>query len=679
MVWKTTSDVGYYVWVAQQLNKMSTPWSHNFMINAPTGVPFWSPATTVNGIYWLILWVLTRVLAPIVAVNLILLAGWILSGVSAFIMAKWLGARYSAAIVSGISLEMLPWVREKLIVHPLYVFWFVPIFVMLAALKFLRETSFKNLVILASCVCMTFFVDLYWFWFTFDLVVVVLLVNAVHCGKSWMRWAMWQRISSIASITAFPILVYKFYGLVQQRTLSSISWERPLEISSPEFINIFQGSINRFFTTPPEHLFVKSNFLLGLAREDIVNYAGISLVLLSLVAIWGMGKQSTYYRRGVFTTWAAAVVFAILTLPTSYTVLGLNLGKSVDILRIVNPGVRVFSRTGMISQAMLCVLAGVGVSKIATYVRWRRTAVLVLLILISADLNPLARRLSNADYVSYTHIREELSQSANPVVLEIWPALNRWYFPRYYIDSPNTFTWLEYNNRSSEVRLQASLGIENFYRYLISRDVTHVLIPRDSDNVRNYWAKWSHIGAIDLEFDSKYFDEVASADGDVPATLFKLQQRIQGDYCRQCQPYQVEWSGVRYGFVGMNRSAQDLQSYYEDGARISWAHGGESPSFKISSSDAGKRSFNVSISMVPAFGPMAPPQIVSIQTKESMKVVKLSVGIQTEVNLTVSSGEVVSFRTFLPCVVPSTIEPGNTDQRQLCFGVTNFSVSEVVS
>ena len=55
MAKKTFSDVGHYVWVAQQLERMKFPWSHNFMINAPDGVAFWNPAAFVNGAYWMVL------------------------------------------------------------------------------------------------------------------------------------------------------------------------------------------------------------------------------------------------------------------------------------------------------------------------------------------------------------------------------------------------------------------------------------------------------------------------------------------------------------------------------------------------------------------------------------------------------------------------------------------------
>ena len=60
MVKKTTSDVGHYVWVAQQLNEMQFPWYRNMAIGAPNGVQFWSPASMVNGVYWVALWILTR-------------------------------------------------------------------------------------------------------------------------------------------------------------------------------------------------------------------------------------------------------------------------------------------------------------------------------------------------------------------------------------------------------------------------------------------------------------------------------------------------------------------------------------------------------------------------------------------------------------------------------------------
>jgi hypothetical protein len=675
MVRKTTSDVGHYVWVAQQLNEMKFPWSRNMLIGAPNGVPFWSPASIVNGLYWIVLWLLTRIVPPIVSVNLTLLIGWILSGVCAYALARKIGANYVGAIAAGISLQMLPWFREKLLAHPLYIFWCVPIIVLILAINFVKQPEFKNLVFLVFFLILSFFIDLYWFWYSVDVVAIVLIANIVYLGKNIARWPIWQRVVTCSTVTLFPLSVFLAYGALKRRTSTEVTWERPLEIASAKFIDQFQGSLLKFLTPPPEHLLIANNSLLNAGREDVVNYVGVSVVCLAAYSLFANLRKKP--SREMASVWVVAIVFSLFTIPTSYGFFGLNFGGLVDALRVLNPGLRVFSRTGMIAQAALCVLAGLGVSKIIMRVKFKNIIGILLFLTLVIDLNPFARRLSNDDYKEYAAIRESLSQVEAPATLELWPALYRLYFPRYYINSEKSFTWGEYNDRSEEVMLHASRGVEDFYQYLNSRGITHVLIPHSASEEPAYWSKWGRYGSIDLKFDTKYFNVLATSEGEVPASLLELRQGVPAETCIQCSPYYVNWSGVHFGFAGMLWSAEQDSNSYLDGSDLSWVLAGENPSFQISSSNSGQRTYEVVISMVPAFGPQAHPQVVSISSSTQIDTYQLTAGMRTDVALFVKSGEPVVLKSYLPCVVPAVIEPGNTDLRELCYGVTNFTVKEI--
>ena len=675
MVRKTNSDVGHYVWVAQQLNAMQFPWSRNMLIAAPNGVTFWNPAAIVNGAYWLLLWVLTRVFSPLVSVNLTLLSGWVLSGVCAYVLAKKLGANHVGSIVAGISLQMLPWFREKLIAHPLYIFWCVPLVVLILLVDFLKEVSFKNLVRLAFFLIFAFFIDLYWFWYSIDITVIVLIVNAIYLIKKTSRWSQWQIILSGLAVISFPASVYMAYGVLQKRTSTDVTWERPLEIASAKFIDQFQGSLWKFLTPPPEHIILANNSLLNVGREDVVNYAGVSVVCLAAYSLFANLKKRP--SREMASVWVVVIVFSLFTIPTGYKFIGVNLGGFVDVLRVLNPGLRVFSRTGMIAQAALCVLAGVGVTNLVIRVKYKRIFGTLLILALILDLNPFARRLANDDYKEYESIRKTLSVADSPATLELWPALYRLYFPRYYIDSAKSFTWGEYNDRSEQVMLHASRGEEDFYGYLKTRGITHILVPVGTTEEPGYWSKWGRYGSIDLEFESSYFEMLATSEGDVPSTLFALKQGVSAETCSQCIPYSVNWTGVRFGFAGMLWSAEQDSNSYLDGSRLSWVLAGENPSFEISSQDGKARSYEVAISMVPAFGPQARPQVVGVTTKTGTSTYQLSAGKVTEVALVVKSGDSVVLKSYLPCVVPSAIDPGNTDQRELCYGVTDFTVKEI--
>jgi len=669
------SDVRHYVWMAQQLRNMKLPWSHNLMFDAPTGASFWNPAAFVNGAYWMFIWLLTRVASPLASVNISILAGWVLSGVSGYVLAKRLGSNSQGAIFAGLILQMLPWMREKVLTHPLYVFWCIPICILILTLDFIEKSDFRHFVLLSLGLIFSFFTDLYWFWFAIDLAVIVILLNISLILKAVSKWSICQKCLTATVTISFPLTVFLAYGSVQRKTSESITWERPLTVASANFVDQLQSQFWQFLTPPPEHLIFANQMLFGEGREDKVGYIGFSVVLL---AIYGVLKKEKLKRlRFQRSVWATVVVFALFTLPTTFSFLGVRIGFLSDSLRYLNPGLRFYSRTGMISQACLCVLAGCGISKLSDRISRQRVLAVILLLVLAVDLNPFSRRLVDDDYVQYSKIREALHSFDSPVTLEIPPDTNRLYFPRNYIDSPKAFTWAEFIDRSNEVRLQASRGDVNFYSYLVSRGVTHILVPSEEESENIYRSKWGLIGAIKLSLDDRYFKISAHADGRYPATLVELKNSKQSSYCSACVPYSIGWSGTHFGFAGTLFDEKMNSGSYVDGVNLSWVLSGESPSFQISSQDGKARTYEVVISMVPAFGPQARPQVVGVTTKTGISTHQLSAGKVTEVALVVKSGDSVVLKSYLPCVVPSAIDPGNTDQRELCYGVTDFTVKEI--
>lgn len=670
------SDVRHYVWMAQQLRNMKFPWSYNYMYNAPEGASFWNPAAFVNGIYWIMTWILTRAISPLLTVNLLIFFGWVLSGFVSFLLARKIGSSYLGAICSGLFLQMLPWFREKVLTHPLYVFWFVPILILILIFNFIEQRNFKNLFILASALLTTFFVDLYWFWFSVNIFVIIFIIHSAKIVKSFLNWCWWQKIITSVSAIAFPVSVYLFFKIFQEKTQDVVTWERPLAIAPIDLVNSLQGRLEHFLIPPPEHLLFPGNFLLGEGREDAVNYLGVSVLLLAVFGIT-MKFKNSLYKNHLVSLAGVSVVFALLTLPTYSMFLGVRIGWFVDVLRYLNPGLRFYSRTGMITQAVICVLAGLGVTYIVDRVQLKKILVVAVVLVVSIDLNPFARRLIDSDFVTYSIIREKLTEFDSPVTLELTPDTNRLYFPRHYLDSAKAFTWEEYTDRFAKVRLHASRGDAELHGYLISREITHVLVSGNVGTGFNYRAKWGQFGRISLGFDSKYFKFLAYANGRFPATLFELRKDVPAILCAGCKEYSVDWRNVHEGFAGVLWNSRENNGYYQDSVDLSWVLAGERPTFQIVAQDGKMRSYEVNISMVAAFGPKAPPQVVTVTSKDGATSFDLVAGIQQDVKIVVNSGDVVELESQMPCVVPEQLEPGSGDFRELCFGVTDFKVREV--
>ena len=104
-----------------------------------------------------------------------------------------------------------------------------------------------------------------------------------------------------------------------------------------------------------------------------------------------------------------------------------------------------------------------------------------------------------------------------------------------------------------------------------------------------------------------------------------------------------------------------------------WVQKGEDLELSVAKRDDGVV-FWVEIEVVPAFGPLAPPQAVDIFVDDLRTTLKLEAGKKYLINRSLANGKILRISSKLPCMVPSQVYSGNPDGRNLCFGITRVHV-----
>ena len=669
-------DTSGAVRIAQMLQNMSFIWSQNRMVNAPSGNSFWSIPYVPGAINWIALWVSTRVFDPFFSVSLWIWAGWVLSGLVVYWIAREVGIRFYGAILSGVLVETLPWMREKVMTHIAYVYVCVPLIVILILVKFSKNPSVKLLKLLGLAITLTFFFDLYWFFFNLYLVFCGAVLYRKQLFVVWStlskRTQVWLKSGAIGSVVLY---VFGYYS-IWTRMRGTSSEYRPLQVATLDFIDQFNGSILRYIDFFVFHNFTNRGALSRGTIEDIVNYCGIGVVAFAFFAVFLTPKEQEVNRSILRQVGFFAATCFVLTLPTTINFFQLHIWTPVAAIRFFMPGVRVFSRAGMITEALLCILCVAGFNVLLSQfkqVLLKGILIVVVVAFLILDMNPTGRRFVNDDYNSFSQIHEVLNNTPNVVLLELNPVLNKLYFAPNLSNAPVLNNPLD-SKWNESIALQASLGDSNFSSYLQSKDVTHLLVPADSNGDPRWSDKWGSMASINLNFAEPFFSVAANAAGQVPAVLLLVNDIQEPEYCENCVPYNLSWSGVRPNFSSPVRSLAG--SYYEDGLDVSWVLEGESPHLKLRSSGAIGKSFRLVVDLNAAFGAEARPQVVNIQTSILTKTVVLNRGAVTRVEIFVKPGEDINFSSFLPCVQPNEIQVGNPDTRKLCWGISNIEVTQ---
>jgi hypothetical protein len=300
--------------------------------------------------------------------------------------------------------------------------------------------------------------------------------------------------------------------------------------------------------------------------------------------------------------------------------------------------------------------------------------------------DPLGLLAGNFSSDSYSQIRSELSKNKDAKVL--------------LVASWDDFYSLEYNNywrkevsadfverNYEEVLDAASLGNEFFKNYLDVNGVTHILLPQSTYNRGVIYHKFSNRGSIEIQLENAYFESVATSSGPFASVLLFV-NKFSDPIATTFDPsYQITWRNVDWWFytkqtkvteVGMY--SHSFEAFYDSGPEVSWFYD-LSPErsnvleIKFESKSEFLQRVAAQLTLVAAYGPNAPPHIVSVSTSTSTETKTLRSGTPSTFQFKLSAGETVKIKNSTPCRLPSTFEPSDMGIHKICFGVSKVSIS----
>ena len=276
-----------------------------------------------------------------------------------------------------------------------------------------------------------------------------------------------------------------------------------------------------------------------------------------------------------------------------------------------------------------------------------------------------------------------------------------------YISSYDDFYNLEVKNNlrremgerfsergQQEILGAASLGEDFFVSYLNSMGVTYLLVPLVSAERGEIRHKWGALGSIRIQLSKPYFRAIVGTAGDHPVVLFEVESRETNLNDSMRSPsYSLKWSPkIRPSFYGLTRTvAEDgLYSYkyqkgYEDGLDVSWVYQyprgidglpdiSETAEFQFHRKTPDLPRVDAKVTLVAAYGPLAPPQVIRVVHNGESVAYTVSAGKSAEVILKLGNLDVVRFENVLPCRQPQTFQPGQQDWRKFCFGISDIQI-----
>lgn len=364
------SDSTGGVWWLWQLNHESgyhlLGTTHHTLTGAPIG---WDQGNGLN-LQWLLpyypAYLVTKIVGEVAAFNLVVLSGYVLSGVAMYAVTRYLGCKRLVAAWAALVYIVFPWHLARA-EHASLVHIEVLALLILTLIAAARQPSWSRfaLVGVATLAC----------WFTSGYYGAEALITSVAFAFGAALATSWRRglrlvvgitacalaATALLSVGSFTSGVNRGAGLHRTVEDVSIGGLRPIELVVPADGNLILNDTLKSFHAKRLH---------GTNVTEVSNYLGlltIALALLWLVVAWRRRTDLTEGHRlataGLVSVVATGLVFAA---PSPITLFGHDVWMPSRLLWEIVPALRAPARWIPLVMAALIPLAALGLQAVSS-------------------------------------------------------------------------------------------------------------------------------------------------------------------------------------------------------------------------------------------------------------------------------------------------------------------------
>ena len=316
-----------------------------------------------------------------------------------------------------------------------------------------------------------------------------------------------------------------------------------------------------------------------------------------------------------------------------------------------------------------------------------------LILICVVIVNPYGISSGGIDSDPYSPIRSELAKTKNGKLM-LLSSFDDFYSIRSNDDLRRETSEAYVERGYDEILSAASLGNEFFNSFLHSKGITHVLVPLSTSQRGEVQYKWGELGSIRVQLSEPFFTPVVGTAGDYPVVLYRVLAGDLNEKHSVSDPrYAIRWGPeIRGNFYQPIRTKAENGLYsheydksYESGLDVNWVFAyprnfeglpdiPEIAEFRYQSDSVEMKTVYVEVTLVAAYGPLAPPQIVRVIQNGISNAYELTANQPAVVKLNLNDGDAVRFSNVLPCRQPQTFQPGEEDWRKYCFGISDIQV-----
>lgn len=383
-----SDSTGGFGWV-QWASGNDLTWDHTDKSNFPYGETLGKPQFITASLFIGVYKVLAMLTSPICGINLMLLLGYMSTGLIMFGFVRWLIKRFDIALFAGYAAAFVPFHQLKAMSHINYVYGSFFIAIIWAYIWLMQRPSYKRAALFGAVASLGFYFDGYYILISSLVVAGLCLAMFIYAAFDILRnrkstkkalHRLLNRLKylivgiAVLGILLVPILaVYKTSGEKISQNLSLVRSDiktetitygaRPIEFISPSVDSALL----------PQHISALTVQPHGSNASESTLYMGWTVIILALIAliyaVVGLRKKDNLkdgvtYNEMVLVLVCVFIVCFAFSLPALVTIFGHVFKTPTYLVTLYTANWRTVARLFLAMHPAVVLLAGLGLYKL---------------------------------------------------------------------------------------------------------------------------------------------------------------------------------------------------------------------------------------------------------------------------------------------------------------------------
>jgi hypothetical protein len=360
-------------WVMEEAGKTPFTWSRDELNGAPEGIPRPTAPEIVSPVQSGFVWAVKPLVGRIAALNLFILLGFVLTGLSAFLLLNRFAFGLLASLFGGYVVAFNSWTFERAYLgHPAFLHGWVLVLLFFTLVRLHERRTIERAAVAGAAYGLTFSMAAYLGFIATAIVLAFAVVDLVPASSIAYRLRTLSLLAIGALVTSLFLLPGAIAFFLHRSTVVR-ALTNPLDQ-----LDRLGASVPDYLIPSPRHPFLGhvASELRGEPVPERIVYFGLLTLVLAVIGVAQTRRARGRARELVLLASVTAPIALLASLPRSFQLFGIEILTPAALIGELTSFYRVYARFGYVFGIAVAILAAWALAQLPRTFRGQAIGVL---------------------------------------------------------------------------------------------------------------------------------------------------------------------------------------------------------------------------------------------------------------------------------------------------------------